>query len=101
MQDKIIVFPEPPPDDNVHLVTPSLPVSLTSLIGREQEAQALHALLFSRSRRAPAHPHRHSWRWEKRAWRSRSLRIWCMTLRMACTWSPWLPSAILPSSSRP
>ena len=45
MQDKIIVFPEPPPDDNVHLVTPSLPVSLTSLIGREQEAQALHALL--------------------------------------------------------
>src|ERR1700730_733938 len=45
MQDKIIIFPEPPPDDNVQLVTPSLPVSLTSLIGRENEVQALHALL--------------------------------------------------------
>jgi len=45
MQDKIIIFPEPPPDNNVQLVTPGLPVSLTSLIGREQEEQALYALL--------------------------------------------------------
>ncbi len=45
MQDKIIVFPEPPPGDNAQLVPPSLPVSLTSLLGREHEVQALHALL--------------------------------------------------------
>src|SRR5260370_8057088 len=45
MQDKIIVFPEPPPGDKAQLVTPGLPVSLTSLIGREHEVQALHALL--------------------------------------------------------
>jgi predicted ATPase/DNA-binding CsgD family transcriptional regulator/Tfp pilus assembly protein PilF len=45
MQDKIIIFPEPPPDDNVQLVTPRLPVSLTQLVGREQEVQALHAWL--------------------------------------------------------
>ncbi len=45
MQDNIIVFPEPPPGDKVQLVTPALSVSLTSLIGREQEVQALHALL--------------------------------------------------------
>src|SRR5207237_5934673 len=36
---------EPSPGDKVQLVTPALPVSLTSLIGREQEVQALHALL--------------------------------------------------------
>src|SRR5215470_3717507 len=45
MQDKIIIFPEPPPDDHLQLVTPSLPVSLTQLVGREQEVQTLHALL--------------------------------------------------------
>jgi predicted ATPase/DNA-binding CsgD family transcriptional regulator len=45
MQDKIIIFPEPPPDDHLQLVMPSLPVSLTQLVGREQEVQALHALL--------------------------------------------------------
>jgi predicted ATPase/DNA-binding CsgD family transcriptional regulator len=45
MQDKTIIFPEPPPDDNVQFVTPSLPASLTKLVGREQEMQALHALL--------------------------------------------------------
>ncbi len=45
MQDNIIVFPEPPPSDKVQLVTHALPVSLTSLIGREHEVQALHALL--------------------------------------------------------
>jgi len=45
MQDKIIGFPEPSPGDKAQLVTPGLPVSLTSLIGREQEVQALHALL--------------------------------------------------------
>ncbi len=44
MQD-IIIFPEPPPGDKVQLVTPVLPVSLTSLIGREQEVKAIHALL--------------------------------------------------------
>src|SRR6266700_7866955 len=45
MQDNIIVFPEPPPGDKAQLVTPGLPVSLTSLIGREQEVKAIHALL--------------------------------------------------------
>src|SRR5215471_4152295 len=45
MQDKIIVFPEPPPGDKAQLVTPGLPVPLTPLIGREHEVQALHALL--------------------------------------------------------
>ena len=45
MQDNIIVFPEPPPGDNVQLVTSALPVPLTPLIGREQEIRALHTLL--------------------------------------------------------
>jgi predicted ATPase len=45
MQDNSIVFTEPPPGDTAQLVTHALPVSLTSLIGREQEVQALHALL--------------------------------------------------------
>ena len=45
MQDNLIIFPEPPPGDNVQLVTYALPVSLTSLIGREQEVQAIQALL--------------------------------------------------------
>jgi predicted ATPase/DNA-binding CsgD family transcriptional regulator len=45
MQDNIIVFPEPPPGDKTQLVSPALPVSLTPLIGREQEVQALYALL--------------------------------------------------------
>ncbi len=42
MQDNII---EPPPGGKVQLVTHTLPVSLTSLIGREHEVQAIHALL--------------------------------------------------------
>jgi predicted ATPase/DNA-binding CsgD family transcriptional regulator len=45
MQDNSIVFPEPPAGDTAQLVTHALPVSLTSLIGREQEVQAIHALL--------------------------------------------------------
>ena len=45
MQDNIIVFPEPPPGGKTQLVTPALPVSLTPLIGREQEVQALYALI--------------------------------------------------------
>ena len=45
MQDNLIVFPEPPPGNNVMSVTRTLPVSLTSLIGREREMQAIHALL--------------------------------------------------------
>jgi predicted ATPase/DNA-binding CsgD family transcriptional regulator len=45
MQDNLIVFPEPPQNDKAQLVMPALPVSLTSLIGREQEVQAIHALL--------------------------------------------------------
>jgi predicted ATPase/DNA-binding CsgD family transcriptional regulator len=45
MQDNLIVFPEPPPDKNVQLVAPILPIPLTSLIGREQEVQAIQALL--------------------------------------------------------
>ena len=45
MQDKIIVFPVPPPGDKAQFVTHGLPVSLTSLIGREHEVQAIHALL--------------------------------------------------------
>ncbi|HLX56549.1 MAG TPA: AAA family ATPase, partial [Ktedonobacteraceae bacterium] len=45
MQDNIIVFPEPSPGDKARLVMPDLPIPLTSLIGREQEMQALRALL--------------------------------------------------------
>src|ERR1700693_2094014 len=45
MQNNIIVFAESPPGDTAQLVTHTLPVSLTSLIGREQEVQAIHALL--------------------------------------------------------
>ena len=45
MQDNILVFPEPPPGDTAQFATPALPVSLTSLVGREQEVQAIHALL--------------------------------------------------------
>src|SRR5438094_3141517 len=45
MQDKIIVFPEPPPGDTAQLVTPALPVSLTQLVGREHEVQVIHALI--------------------------------------------------------
>ncbi|MFL5587674.1 MAG: tetratricopeptide repeat protein [Ktedonobacteraceae bacterium] len=45
MQDNIVVFPEPPPGDRAQLVTGALPVSLTSLIGREHEVQAIEALL--------------------------------------------------------
>src|SRR5437764_6305457 len=45
MQDNTIVFAEPPPGDTARLVTHALPVSLTSLIGREQEVQAIHTLL--------------------------------------------------------
>src|SRR5438874_8089632 len=45
MQDNIIDFPEPPPDDKAPLVKHALPVSLTSLIGCEHEVQAIHALL--------------------------------------------------------
>ena len=45
MQDNIIVFPEPPPGDKARLVTQALPVPLTQLVGREQEVQAIRALL--------------------------------------------------------
>src|SRR6266567_2721745 len=45
MQDNIIVFPEPPAGDTARLVTHALPVSLTSLIGREHEMKAIHTLL--------------------------------------------------------
>jgi predicted ATPase/DNA-binding CsgD family transcriptional regulator len=45
MQDNSIVFPEPPAGDTARLVTQTLPVSLTSLIGREHEVQSIHALL--------------------------------------------------------
>src|SRR5438105_310487 len=45
MQDNIIAFPEPPLSDQVQFVTHTLPVPLTSLIGREHEVQALQALL--------------------------------------------------------
>ena len=45
MQEKVIAFPEPSPDDNAHTVTHALPVSLTSLIGREHDVQTIHTLL--------------------------------------------------------
>jgi predicted ATPase/DNA-binding CsgD family transcriptional regulator len=45
MQDNLIVFPEHPPDDTARLVTSALPIPLTQLIGREQEVQAIRALL--------------------------------------------------------
>src|SRR5438552_2801459 len=45
MQDNIIAFPEPLAGDTARLVTHTLPVSLTSLIGREPEVTALQALL--------------------------------------------------------
>lgn len=45
MQDNLIVFPEPPPGDKAQLVTHALPISLTSLVGREREVTAIHELL--------------------------------------------------------
>src|SRR5215467_13962459 len=45
MQDNIIVFPEPPAGDTAQLVTRVLPISLTTLIGREHEVKAIQALL--------------------------------------------------------
>jgi predicted ATPase/DNA-binding CsgD family transcriptional regulator len=45
MQDNNFVSPESPPGDKVQLVTHALPVSLTPLIGREQEVKAIQALL--------------------------------------------------------
>jgi len=45
MQDNIIVFPEPLSGGTAQPVTHVLPVSLTPLIGREQEVKAIHALL--------------------------------------------------------
>jgi predicted ATPase/DNA-binding CsgD family transcriptional regulator len=45
MQENIIVFPEPPPGDKAQLVTHTLPVQLTQLVGREQEVQAIQASL--------------------------------------------------------
>src|SRR5438876_529728 len=45
MQDNIIVFPESPPDDTAQFITHALPVSLTPLIGRALEVQAIQALL--------------------------------------------------------
>src|SRR2546421_3851164 len=45
MQDNSIVFPEPPAGDIARLVTHTLPVSLTQLVGRDQEVKAIQALL--------------------------------------------------------
>src|SRR2546423_4815890 len=45
MQDDIIVSPGPLAGDTARLVTHTLPVSLTSLIGREHEVQAIRTLL--------------------------------------------------------
>ena len=45
MQDNIIVFPEPPPGERAHLVTPALPRPLTPLLGREQAVKATQTLL--------------------------------------------------------
>jgi predicted ATPase/DNA-binding CsgD family transcriptional regulator len=45
MQDNILIFPEPSPGGTAQLARPPLPVSPTPLVGREQEVQALRALL--------------------------------------------------------
>ena len=45
MQNKLIVFPEPPPGNRGHRALHNLPLSLTPLIGREQEVLAACALL--------------------------------------------------------
>jgi predicted ATPase/DNA-binding CsgD family transcriptional regulator len=45
MQENILVFPEPPSGDTAQLVKHNIPVSLTSLIGREHDVQAIRALL--------------------------------------------------------
>ena len=45
MQDNIIVFPELPPGERAHRVTPALPRPLTPLIGREQAVKATRTLL--------------------------------------------------------
>jgi hypothetical protein len=45
MQDNSIVFPEPPPGERAHRVTPALPRPLTPLIGREQAVKATRTLL--------------------------------------------------------
>src|SRR5437667_5859887 len=45
MQDNIVIFPQPPPGERAPLSKHLLPTPLTSLIGREQEVKAIHALL--------------------------------------------------------
>jgi predicted ATPase len=45
MQDKVIAFPEPSPNDKAQYVASGVPISLTSLIGREQEMRAIKALV--------------------------------------------------------
>jgi predicted ATPase/DNA-binding CsgD family transcriptional regulator len=45
MQNKLIVFPEPPPGNRGHRAIHNRPPSLTALIGREQEVQVVCALL--------------------------------------------------------
>src|SRR5215471_10005044 len=45
MQDKVIAFPEPSPNQEAQYVASGVPVPLTALIGREQEVQAIKALL--------------------------------------------------------
>lgn len=45
MQNNLIVFPEPSPDHKTQLVAHAFPVPLTPLVGREQETEAIQALL--------------------------------------------------------
>src|SRR5947207_792702 len=45
MQSEIILFPEPPPDEETRLPQHNLPIPLTPLVGREREVKALCALL--------------------------------------------------------
>src|SRR5437667_11489563 len=45
MLDKVIAFPEPFPDNKTQYVASGIPISLTSLIGREHEVQTIKALL--------------------------------------------------------
>ncbi|MBV9230280.1 MAG: protein kinase, partial [Chloroflexi bacterium] len=45
MQDEIVLFPEPPPGEEMKFPKHNLPLPLTPLIGREREVKALCALL--------------------------------------------------------
>src|SRR6266702_3898597 len=80
MQENIVMFPHPSPDEESRLPRHHLPTPLTLLIGREQDAAAACALLQRPEGREGS---------EKRAWRCRSRQISRVALSMESSLSRW------------